>query len=311
MVSSKVERKTLLLVGDNPFHGISHLSQARAAGRDDNITSPEHAASLVSTALNNGADGFMFTVSETTLSILRILRAEAKLERPPLYAIAPYAYEFVRMAVLAGGIPGLAQRLGKQIALSGNVRAVANGVKGAVTNDPGSLLRSYLWYEVFRLRSAAGPKANLASIMLHEVVTDMALALDMRWLVETHVDFMTRRHIKPGFETRNFPFLVTKFEEWGIDFRQVALAAPFNAVGFQMCPSREASEEALRKTAGADVIAFSILAAGYVKPAEAAEYAAGLSDLHGVAVGVSKERHARETFRVLSGKASVETALPA
>jgi hypothetical protein len=294
-----MRRKTLLLVGDNPFHGISHLSQARATSRGDDLANPRHAAGLVGTALDNGADGFMFTVSETTLSILRILKTEGRPEQPPLYAIAPYAYEFVRMAVLAGGIPGLAQRLGRQIAFSGNVRAVANGTLGVVGNDPPSLLRSYLWYEIYRLRSAAGKNANLASVMLHEVVTDMALALNMRWLIETHVDFMTERHIKPGFETRNFPYLVRKFEEWGVDFSRVAIAAPFNAVGFQMCPSREACEEALRKTPNTEVLAFSILAAGYVKPPEAAKYVAGLPALTGVAVGVSREKHAVETFRLL------------
>lgn len=290
-----------LLVGDNPFHGISHLSHARAVSRGNDLTNPEHAARLVGTALENGADGFMFTVSETTLSILRMLREREGTPSPELHAIVPYAYEFVRMAVHAGGVPGLAKRLGQQIVLSGNARAVANGVKGVIGNDPPSLLRSYLWYEMYRLRAATGKKAKLASIMLHEVVTDMALALNMRWLIETHVAFMLGQHIKPGFETRNFPYLVRKFEGWGIDFSTVVIAASFNPVGFQMCPSREACEEALRRIPETEVIAFSILAAGYAKPAEAAAYIAGLPALSGVAVGVSKEDHARETFRVLRG----------
>ena len=149
------------------------------------------------------------------------------------------------------------------------------------------------------MRSAAGKRAKLASIMLHEVVTDMALALDMRWLIETHVAFMLGQHIKPGFETRNFPYLVRKLEQWGIDFCRVTIAAPFNPIGFQMCPSREACEEALRRIPETEVIAFSILAAGYTKPAEAAAYVAGLPALRGVAVGVSKEQHALETFRLL------------
>jgi hypothetical protein len=294
-----MKQRRLLLVGDNPFHGISHLSQARAVSRGNDVTDPKYAAHLVGTSLDNGADGFMFTVSETTLSILRMLREREGHPSPELHAIVPYAYEFVRMAVHSGGVPGLAKRLGQQIVLSGNAKAVANGVKGVIGNDPPSLLRSYLWYEMFRLRSAAGKKAKLGSVMLHEVVTDMALALDMRWLIETHVAFMVGHHIKPGFETRNFPYLVRKFEEWGIDFSSVEIAASFNSVGFQMCPSREACEEALRRIPKTEVIAFSILAAGYAKPAEAAAYIAGLPALSGVAVGVSKEQHAMETFRVL------------
>ena len=294
-----MDEKRLLLVGDNPFHGISHLSQDRAAQRGRDVMDPDFAANLVAMAMDNGADGFMFTASETTLAILRIIAAGNRREGTRLYAIVPYAYEFVRMAVLAGGVPGLAKHVGKQIVLSGNWCAITNAVWGAVTTNPSYLLKSYLSFETSRIRSAAGKKSVVASIMLHELVTDMALSLDMKWLVETHIEFMLDCSIKPGFETRNFPYLVKRFEEWGIDFRQVAIAAPFNAVGFQMCPSRQACEEALRRIPETEIIAFSILAAGYSKPREAAAYVAGLSAVTGVAVGVAKRDHAQETFRLL------------
>lgn len=290
------ERK-LLLVGDNPFHGISHLSQERATTRGDDLTNPSYAAGLVRTSLENGADGFMFSVSETTLSILRTIGRDQKQKQLQLYAIVPYAYEYVRLSVLAGGVRGLALKVGQQIVFSGNWRAMANGLKGAVTADPASLLKSYLGYETFRIKSAAGKKATIASIMLHELVTDMALALNMQWIFQTHIKFMSARHIKPGFETRNFAYLVKKFEEWGIDFRQVVIAAPFNPLGFQMCPSREECEKALARIPGAEVVAFSILAAGYLKLPEAIEYVANLPNLKGIAVGVSKEHHARENFK--------------
>ena len=50
----------LKLVGDNPFHGVSHLSQERATARGTEITNPTYAADLVRISLENGADGFMF-----------------------------------------------------------------------------------------------------------------------------------------------------------------------------------------------------------------------------------------------------------
>ena len=43
----------------------------------------------------------------------------------------------------------------------------------------------------------------------------------------------------------------------------------------------------------------SILAAGYLKPVEASEYLATLPNIKGVAVGVSKEKQAKETFAIL------------
>ena len=176
---------------------------------------------------------------------------------------------------------------------------MTNGVRGIVKNDPASLMKSYLLYEVYRLKRIAGKKGKLTSLMLHEVLTDMALAHNMDWLFKTHIDFMKGLGIKPGFETRNFSFLVKKFEEWGIDFNGIAIAAPFNPIGFQMCPSREEWEKALARIPEAEVIAFSILAGGYLKLPEAINYIASLPTIGGVAVGVSKQDHACETFKVL------------
>ncbi|MCP3684262.1 MAG: hypothetical protein GY861_16400 [bacterium] len=291
--------KKMLLVGDNPFHGISHLSQERAASRGEDVADPKHAAVLVQTALANGADGFMFSVSDTTLSILQ--RASKTDQREPIqiYAILPYAFEFVRLAVTQGGIPGLVKKMGSEIVFSWNFRAALYGVKGITRTDPESLLKSYLLYEESRIRSAAGKNGTVASILLHEVVTDMALALNMEWLVRAHIDFMQSRGIKPGFQTHNFAHLVTKFETWGIDFRKVCIAAQFNSLGFWMCPSRTKCEEALKRIPDTEVIAYGILASGYLKVPEATEYVKGLPGLSGIAVGVSKEHHAHETFKLM------------
>jgi hypothetical protein len=295
-------REKLLLVGDNPFHAISHLSQERARVRNNRLTYPEYAASLVMTSLENGANGFMFSVSETTLSILREIREKGEIPRLSLYAIVPYAFEYVRLATQVGGIPGLAKKFAKEIAASGNVRAVAMGFKGIVGTDPISLMKTYLNYEISRIESFAGKKANLQSLMLHELITDMALALNLDWLFKAYVDFMLKRAVTPGFNTGNFAYLVNKFREWNIDLNKIAIAAPFNKVGFQMVPSKTECEKSLESLTKPIVIAISILAAGYLSPSEAIDYITTLPNIEGVAVGVSKETHARETFRLLKEK---------
>ena len=294
----------LLLVGDNPFHGISHLSQERARVRDDALTYPEHAANLVVTSLENGANGFMFSVSDTTLSILRVIRERGEGRRLSLYAIVPYASEYVRLASEVGGVPGLVKKVAKQILASGNVRAVAMGLKGAIWADPTAVMKTYLTYEVSRIRSSAGKQANLESVLLHQVMTDMALALNLEWLFKSYVDFMLRLGITPGFNTGNFAYLVNKFRDWRIDLSKVVIASPFNKAGFQMIPSIKECERALATVPEPIVIAISILAAGYLSPSEAIDYIAALPNMKGVAVGVSKEKHARETFKLLKEKLS-------
>jgi hypothetical protein len=289
-------RKTLL-VGDNPFHGISHLSQERARVRTGNDDSASGKADVVLTAIKNGADGFMFSVSDITLSILRSIREQNEIEQVELYAIVPYAYEYVRIATQVG-TPGLAKKVAKQIAMSGNVGAVFDGLSAVVRMSPRGLLKTYLAYEISRIKSSTGGKAKLASLLLHELITDMGLALNLDWLFKSYVAYLSERRIVPGFNTRNFPYLVRKFKEWDIDLEDTVIATQFNKAGFQMNPSREECEKALSSLPCPIVVAISVLAAGYFKPPEAADYLAGLENLKGVVAGVSTVNQARETFAV-------------
>lgn len=293
------KKEFVILVGDNPFHGISHLSQQRSRTRDGSINDPEYCGKLVVASLDNGANGFMFSVSETTLSVLKAVRQNSN-SNVQLYAIVPYSYEYVRMATQSGGISGLARQIAKRIVLSGNIRALTWGLKGYVRMDLESLLKAYLTYEISRIKSSAGKNANLRSVLLHEIITEMALALGMDWVFRSFIDFASKLRITPGFETRNFPFLMDRLAEWNVDVEQVIIATPFNKVGFQMNPSRVECEKALANSPKSNVIAMSILAAGYLKLPEATEYLCTLSNLKGAVVGVSKENQACETFRFLS-----------
>jgi hypothetical protein len=288
----------LILVGDNPFHGVSHLSQERARARGRDLLNPEYAAYLVELSVKNGADGFMFSVDEATLSILRLLRGKEVAKGLRLYAITPAAYSYVRL-MAPMGVDGLAKSFVKQVMISGNLKAVLMGLKGAILSDPVALLKSFLSYEISRIKSSSGKHMVLESVMLHEIITDMALALNMEWLFNSYIEFMKRLKTTPGFETRNFTYLVSKFKEWGVDLSDVAIAAPFNKMGFQMTPPRIECEKVLELLPKPNVIAISILAAGYLKLEEAIEYVKNLPNIKGVAVGVSKEKHANETFKIL------------
>ncbi|HAS05097.1 MAG TPA: hypothetical protein DCR71_05035 [Dehalococcoidia bacterium] len=289
-----MQNPKILLVGDNPFHGVSHLSQNRARSRDNQISNPDYCAELVKIAIENGADGFMFSVSEITLDIIRAL-TEKKIPIK-LYAIAPAASDYVRLASKLG-TPGMAIYLAKQIVASGNLKAIFNGFKGVVFQNPAALMKAYLYYEIFRIRKASQSKQAPYCFLLHEIITEMALALNLEWLFKSFVEFMLDMKIKPGFETRNSPLLIDKLLKLGIDASKVVIVAPYNKIGFQMNPSKEECENALTDIPQTEVIAMSILASGYIKPPEAIEYINGVSQLKGVVIGVSREKHA-EDFKI-------------
>ncbi len=290
------EMHRLLIVGDNPFQGISHLSQERARSRDEaDVSQADQAADVVLASLKNGADGFSFSVSERTLSILQTLRERKSIDKINLYPMVPYAFEYVRIATQTG-TPGLVKRFAKQVALSGDIRAVLEGFWSVVRVDPEGFVNTYLAYELSRIKSSAGKQANLVSVLLNEVIGDMGLALDLDWLFRSFISYLSKRGITPGFNTRNFPYLVRKFNEWNINLDETLIVTPFNKAGFQMNPSKEECEKTLQSLRSPTVLAISVLAAGYFKPSEALDYITSLGNLKGAVVGVSTEQQARELF---------------
>jgi hypothetical protein len=300
-----MSKQLTLIVGDNPFHGISHLSQEKARARPaETLRSTERAANLVKLSLQNGADGFMLSVDETTLSIIKNL-SESYQSDVRLYAIAPYAYEYVRKSTQTGGVAGLATSVAKEMIFSSNLKVVAANAGGLLRFDLSALIKTYVAYELSRIKSAIGRNMHLESFMLQEMITDMMLALNMKKLCQSYISFLESKHVRPGFETRNFPYLVNRFSEWGIEFSKLTLTSSFNKIGFQMCPSQQECEEALEHAKEAEVIAMSVLAAGYLKPAEAISYVAGLDGISGLVIGVSKEQQAIETFRVFQNATEV------
>lgn len=238
----------------------------------------------------------MFSVSNATLSILKHLHQDYS-SNPPLYAITPAAGESARGMGAFGGVDGLVRTSVKQIISSKNFKAMSMGVYGGLTLKPDMLLCSFISLERSRIRTVAGKHANIKSVMLHEIVTDLALSLDLDWLFKSYIDFLIKEKIQPGFETRNFSYLINKFNSWNIDLSKVTIAAPFNKIGFLMLPSKEICEKTLASLPASNVIAISVLAAGYLKPREAAQYIRTQPNLSGVAIAVSKEQQAHETFK--------------
>ena len=291
---NKQDRK-ILLVGDNPFQGVSHLTQERERTRSELITHADYAANLVSLSIDNGADGFMFSLDENTVSILKIIREKRQDLSMRLYPTVPSAYEYVRLSSQSGTV-GLMMHVAKQVVISGDFKAMAFGVQGVVKTDPTVLLKAYLNYELSRMKPLTNSRIHVHSLLLHEIVTDMALALNWDWLFQTYVKYLSKLGIKPGFETRNFCYLLKKLQEWNIDPGEVVIATPFNKIGFQMTPSRVECERVLTTIPKSEVIGFSILASGYLKLPEASAYIRNVPELYGVAIGVSSENQARETF---------------
>lgn len=145
-----------ILVGDNPFHGIKHLAQSEARFRGG-VKDISYAVKLVIESSRAGANGFMLSVSSTTLAILRGIRNEVDRNFLIAAIVPPYAYEYVRKATVIGTV-GLARELAGNVLRFMNIAAVYHGIKAATELDLVSGLKALINYELGRIRRYYGRK---------------------------------------------------------------------------------------------------------------------------------------------------------
>jgi len=285
-----------ILVGDNPFQGVSHVSGERSRQRRKEVLTSDYAVSVLLAAFEAGAQGFAFSVADNTL---RILKRAAETNRGlNLYPIVPAVTFYARQASDPSSLVGYYVR---EVLRTMNPHLAIKTVVPILNMDLARMLVSYLEWELLRIWRATNRQCNIKAILMHEIVTDLAIAFNAREIVMRFVRASTHDlKLLPGFVTRNLPFLVRRLEEWQIEPSDVVICAPFNKVGFQMNPSKEECEQTLRKLPSCGIIAMSVFAGGYLRPAEAMAYINALPNIRSIIAGVSTVEQAAETFAMLS-----------
>ena len=284
------------LIGDNGFIGVSHLSQERARERSEKLDVSE-IVGIIEAANVAGASGYTFSTHPTNMQVLTALRRSKTLgDEFGLYPVLPYAQGYVRLAN-EKGIRALVDETLSKLPLMHRARAVVETGISAVRLDPVGLMRAYVDVE---LKSYVGPKPEksaIRSVLLHEVVTDLCLGLGNLSLLDAFARLIREEyHLSPGFVTYNLARFVELFRQEEMTLKDVTIMTPFNSIGYQMSPSRQACETCLSSLSESNVIAMSLLAGGYLSLDQAVEYLRSLSRRVGVAVGVSTRQHAEETF---------------
>lgn len=88
-----------LLLGDNAFIGVSHLSQERAR-RESREATLENIAEVIEASVDSGATGFTFSIHPKNLELITHLYDSRKnlLGRLNYYALTPYVHAYLKKA---------------------------------------------------------------------------------------------------------------------------------------------------------------------------------------------------------------------
>jgi hypothetical protein len=287
-----------LILGANPLCGVDHFSSDRARERSLQL-SRDKILAVVKASFSAGATGFNFSPHPIVYNILKKLREEECSYAFGLYPMFPDTQTYVKTQLTSGTTGMLKQLLG-DLGVMGSARALVQGGLSWMTADPLRAMKLYLDMEIDKLLDIAPSNSRLKTVLAHEVLTDLALAFRSDNIIRIYFEHLKDKHrLVPGFVTRNFPRFVDFCVKHDLPLNEMIIMTPFNRLGFQMIPSREACERTLSRMNRKNVIGISVLAGGQLGLDEAFGYLKPLK-IGALAVGVSNEAHARESFTKLA-----------
>ena len=281
-----------VVLGHNPFFGIDHLSQAKAAERDAKFEAVDAILDMMHFTLDKGVRGMMMSTHPRANVVAEAVRKDAVLlDTLNVYPLLPYIAKYVRQANEKGLVNVVLDQV-KGAGVGQMLSMLTTGGLAVLRKETFGIIRTLIQMELMPFRDL-----RLKAVFLHDALTDLGLALDLRGIFEFYMEEIPKRYeAEPAFATKNLPMLAEKFRAWG--FEKPLVLTHFNKVGFNMSPSREACERCLAES-DVQVMAMGTLASGYLKPDEAYEYLYGLPRMDSAVVGVSTKAHAESTFAAI------------
>ena len=290
-----------ILLGHNQFFGVNHLEAGAGNARAIYFSDTARILEVIRTSHDLGVNAMMMSTHERALRVAAEFRKDGVLQKQfGVYLLIPYVAKYIKQANEKGLVTVVTDALGSS-SLTEKLGTLWSGGLGALTGDATKILTTLIDFEVGPFRDLA-----LRSIVLHDVLADLALGLDMPEVFATF-----DRHVRekygalPGYGTKNLPRMVAMLERAGVE--NPFIMAALNKKGFWVNPSREACEATLR-THRLRLLAMSTLAAGYLAPDEAYEYLFAQPNVESVVVGVSNAAHAGQTFGAIQRQLAMRAA---
>jgi len=282
-----LSRKIEILLGDNPLFGVDHLSQERARERSKILMSFEKIIEIIKSISNIGVNGFVVSTYPQLKDLIDIMKKDAELfEKIDFYPILPYVQGYVTKVTEKGTVSAINDILSK-VSTQKKIKILFDGSLGFLKKDFKKLFKTFIDIELYPLENV-----RKKTIFLHDVLTDIAISLNMRSVIETFNEYVKDKYnAECGLVTKNFPLLITSLKDWELQIPKVMTS--FNSIGFQMNPSKEECEKYLKFFD--NVIAMNTLAGGFLNPQDAAKYISNLN-IKSVVIGMSNIEHANETI---------------
>jgi hypothetical protein len=281
-----------IVLGHNAFFGVDHLSTRRGAERAAYFSDIEHVMSVVNEAVSHGAGGLMLSTHPRATAITDRLRRERDLSQQlQVFPLLPYAQKYVTRANELGMVRVVTSTL-SEASVRDKAGLGIDFLRTVLHRDPLDMVRALMRLELRTFR-----RLDVPVVFLHDALADLLLALDQPMVFGVFEQTLRKRFgTRAGVATKNLPYLVHRFEQWGL--RLPVILTHVNKAGFHVNPGIDDCEAVLQRT-DLEVMAMGTLASGYLTPDEAFAYVRTLPAVKSLVVGASSREHIAETFRAI------------
>jgi hypothetical protein len=274
-----------LLLGDNQFFGVNHMSEEKARAQAVRFGRIDAVIDVLDAAYDEGVRGFMCTTHDRIELVCDHVRAHPdRYAGLHFYPGMPYAHKYAN-AVTENGMLGALRRF---LPDEGLVNAAIRGGRSAAAKDIEGITTLLIDAEMKMFQGLSAPV-----VFLQNVVVDLLLGLGFKDAFRIFADHVKDRYdAEPGFITMNLPALLPMLEELGID--NPIVCSNINKLGFRMSGGIEAYEAALREHPFR-AIAMSVFASGAIPADEAIEWVCAQPNVRAIVFGASSAANVRRT----------------
>lgn len=274
-----------LMLGDNQFFGVNHMSEERARAQAIQFRSTSAITDVLDAAYDEGIRSFMCTTHDRIAEICDVVRANPeRYEGFTFIPCMPYAYKYAN-AVTDDGIIGALRRF---LPEEGLLNAAVRGTRSLATKNIDGIVTLLVDAEMTMFRGLQTPV-----IFLQNVIVDLILGLGFDDALRIFHDHVKRRYgAEPAYITMNLPLLLDRLDKVGVE--NPVVCANINKLGFRMSGGVVAYDEALRHREFR-AVAMSVFASGAIPPRDAIEWVCRQPGVESIVFGASSRRSLQST----------------
>lgn len=293
--SFKTEMIDKVVLGDNQFFGINHMSQEKAQQLAEQFHDLNNIYRVYHQAYDAGVRAFMLNSHAKAYDICKYFK-ENRSQFPEVswYPSLPYAHKYANLVAEKGIMPAINEVLFKGNDTAGFLTMLARGGSAVLNKDAVKLMQMLIDIELRSFKDM-----NVKVIFLQNIITDLLLGYGIKEVFyEFCLHIRNKYNAVPGLISQNMPYLKMKLQEWGIE--ELVICSSINKIGYLMSPNLNSYIEAISANDPEkyQIMAMSTMASGAISAKEAYAFINQLG-IQSVVFGASSIKHIEETISLI------------